>query len=59
MISPEPYWEDGVVIFGLEKPGAGLLSVENLNLPVERHDPTAHYEAVKDKWFGLRTPEGR
>ena len=38
---------------------AGLLNVENLNLPVQRHDPTAHYEAVKDKWFGLRTPDGR
>jgi len=38
---------------------AGLLSVENLNLPVARHDPVAHYEAVKDKWFGLRTPDGR
>jgi outer membrane protein len=37
----------------------GLLSAENLNLPVARHDPVAHYEAVKDKWFGLRTPDGR
>ncbi len=37
----------------------GRLSAENLNLPVERHDPSAHYEAVKDKWFGLRTPDGR
>ncbi|MDH3194720.1 MAG: TolC family outer membrane protein [Hyphomicrobiales bacterium] len=38
---------------------AGLLSAENLNLPVELHDPVAHYDAVKDKWFGLRTPDGR
>jgi outer membrane protein len=38
---------------------AGLMSVDSLNLPVERHDPIAHYEAVKDKWFGLRTPDGR
>ena len=38
---------------------AGLLSAENLNLSVQRYDPTAHYEAVKDKWFGLRTPDGR
>jgi outer membrane protein len=38
---------------------AGLLSAENLNLPVQRFDPSAHYEAVKDKWFGLRTPDGR
>ena len=37
----------------------GLLNVDSLNLPVQRHDPIAHYEAVKDKWFGLRTPDGR
>ena len=38
---------------------AGLLNVDSLNLPVQRHDPIAHYEAVKDRWFGLRTPDGR
>ena len=38
---------------------AGLLRVENLNLSVQRYDPSAHYKAVKGKWFGLRTPDGR
>lgn len=38
---------------------AGLLSAENLDLKVQRYDPVAHYEAVKDKWFGLRTPDRR
>ena len=38
---------------------AGLLSAEYLSLPIESYDPTAHYKAVKDKWFGLRTPGGR
>ena len=50
---------DSIVASFLLLSSAGLLSAENLNLPVERHDPIAHYEAVKDKWFGLRTPDGR
>jgi outer membrane protein len=50
---------DSIVASFLLLSSAGLLSVDNLNLPVERHDPAAHYEAVKDKWFGLRTPDGR
>ena len=50
---------DSIVASFLLLSSAGLLNVENLNLPVQRHDPTAHYEAVKDKWFGLRTPDGR
>lgn len=37
----------------------GLLTAEHLGLPVERYDPNEHYEAVKDKWFGLRTSDGR
>jgi outer membrane protein len=37
----------------------GRLSVSNLGLPVEEYDPEEHYQAVKDKWFGLRTPDGR
>ncbi len=50
---------DRIVASFLLLSSAGLLSAEDLNLPVERHDPVAHYEAVKDKWFGLRTPDGR
>ncbi len=37
----------------------GRLSIGNLGLGVEEYDPEEHYQAVKDKWFGLRTPDGR
>ena len=37
----------------------GYLSVERLRLKVAIHEPKEHYEAVKDKWIGLRTPDGR
>ncbi len=30
----------------------GRLTVENLNLPIERYDPTANYRRVRNKWFG-------
>jgi outer membrane protein len=38
---------------------AGRLSAACLNLKVTQYDPTIHYDAVKDKWIGLRTPDGR
>ncbi|MEJ0093022.1 MAG: TolC family outer membrane protein [Methylocella sp.] len=37
----------------------GRLSAANLNLSVAEYDPTIHFEQVKDKWIGLRTPDGR
>ncbi|MGH6841518.1 MAG: TolC family protein, partial [Methylocella sp.] len=37
----------------------GRLSAENLNLNVTQYDPTIHFDQVKDKWIGLRTPDGR
>jgi len=37
----------------------GRLSAERLNLVASVYRPTEHYEAVEDKWFGLRTPDGR
>ncbi|WP_378952368.1 TolC family outer membrane protein [Mesorhizobium sp. ANAO-SY3R2] len=37
----------------------GYLSIERLGLQVARYNPEEHYNAVKDKWFGLRTPDGR
>ena len=37
----------------------GRLDSEHLNLRVTRYDAAQHYEAVKDSWFGLRTPDGR
>lgn len=35
----------------------GLLTVDYLKLKVSRYNPDRHYQAVKDKWFGLRTTE--
>ncbi len=37
----------------------GKLSAELLGLRVARYDATDHYKKVRDKWFGLRTPDGR
>ncbi len=37
----------------------GRLSAANLNLNVTQYDPTVHFDQVKDKWIGLRTPDGR
>lgn len=37
----------------------GRLSAERLGLQVAIYKPQEHYQAVKDKWFGLRTPDGR
>ena len=37
----------------------GKLSATNLSLGVIHYDPTIHFDQVKDKWIGLRTPDGR
>jgi len=37
----------------------GRLTAANLNLVVTAYDPTVHFDQVKDKWIGLRTPDGR
>ncbi|MGN6303834.1 MAG: TolC family protein, partial [Mesorhizobium sp.] len=37
----------------------GHLTTERLGLQVAKYHPEEHYNAVKDKWFGLRTPDGR
>ena len=37
----------------------GRLSSSTLGLQVATYDPTIHFDQVKDKWFGLRTPDGR
>jgi outer membrane protein len=36
----------------------GRLNVAALGLNVPQHDPTAHYNQVRDRWHGLRTPSG-
>ena len=37
----------------------GMLSAQRLGLQVAHYDATNHYKQVRDKWFGLRTPDGR
>jgi outer membrane protein len=37
----------------------GRLTAATLSLPAATYDPTHHYDAVRDKWSGLRTPDGR
>ncbi len=37
----------------------GKLNAQALGLPVTVYDPMEHLDAVKDKWLGLRTPDGR
>jgi len=34
----------------------GGLTAENLGLPVEVYDPSVHYQAVRNKWFGTDSP---
>jgi outer membrane protein len=36
----------------------GRLTARDLDLNVTLYDPGTHYEQVKDKWFGLDTPNG-
>ncbi len=37
----------------------GRLDFDSLALKGQRYDPTEHYRQVRDKWIGLRTPDGR
>lgn len=37
----------------------GALTAQKLALAVDHYQPTVHYEQVRDKWFGLRTPSGQ
>jgi len=37
----------------------GRLAPETLKLPTEAYDPRVHYHQVRDKWIGVRTPDGR
>ena len=37
----------------------GRLSPERLGLKVTAYNPQEHYDAVKDKWIGTTTPDGR
>jgi outer membrane protein len=35
------------------------MTSKQMGLQVAEYKPEEHYDAVKDKWFGLRTPDGR
>ncbi|MCO5148246.1 MAG: TolC family outer membrane protein [Aquamicrobium sp.] len=37
----------------------GQLSPKRLGLAVATYNPQEHYDAVKDKWVGTKTPDGR
>jgi outer membrane protein len=37
----------------------GRLAPQVLALKTEDYDPRVHYHQVRDKWFGVRTPDGR
>jgi outer membrane protein len=37
----------------------GRLDADRLKLRVGSYDPKEHYDQVRDKWIGLRTPDGR
>jgi outer membrane protein len=37
----------------------GRLSPQVLHLPTTTYDPGVHYQQVRDKWVGARTPDGR
>jgi outer membrane protein len=38
---------------------SGNLSAASLGLKVAAHNDRAHYDQVRDKWWGLQTPDGR
>ena len=50
---------DRVVASYVAMGALGGLSATALGLATPRYDPTIHYMQVKDKWIGLRTPDGR
>ena len=37
----------------------GRLSIGTLGLAVAEYDPRVHFDQVKNKWIGLRTPDGK
>ncbi|MFA6154373.1 TolC family outer membrane protein [Mesorhizobium sp.] len=58
-INQASYEHDVVVASYAILQATGRLSVDRLGLKVAKYRPEEHYNAVKDKWIGLRTPDGR
>ncbi|MET0259416.1 MAG: TolC family outer membrane protein [Methylobacterium sp.] len=50
---------DAVVAAYTLTSAVGQLQPERLALAVDSYDPDEHYQQVQDKWYGLRTPDGR
>ncbi|MGA2795311.1 MAG: TolC family outer membrane protein [Roseiarcus sp.] len=50
---------DAVVASYAVMSAIGRLSTTTLGLAAIQYDPKVHFDQVKDKWFGLRTPDGR
>jgi outer membrane protein len=50
---------DQVVVSYAVMSAIGRLSTANLGLAATQYDAKVHFDQVKDKWFGLRTPDGR
>ena len=50
---------DRVVASYVVMAASGRLAASNLALNVVQYDPKIHFDQVKDKWIGLRTPDGR
>jgi len=50
---------DAVVASYAVMSAIGRLSTTSLGLAAVQYDPKVHFDQVKDKWFGLRTPDGR
>jgi len=50
---------DSVVTSYAVLSAVGRLTASQIGLQVAEYKPEEHYEAVKDKWIGLRTPDGR
>jgi outer membrane protein len=50
---------DRVVISYQVLAAMGQLSATRLGLKVDQYNATTHYNQVRDKWIGLRTPDGR
>jgi outer membrane protein len=50
---------DSVVTSYAVLSAVGRLTASQIGLQVAEYKPEEHYDAVKDKWIGLRTPDGR
>jgi len=54
-----PAQGDRVVASDTLLAAVGRLAPDVLSLPTEAYDSRVHYHQVRDKWFGVRNPDGR